>query len=87
MTERKVGWGTERIRGEKWTAAMKQETPKRQRERQTDSETSLAIKPMWIHPGDHQLTWQQKIEGAIKQTSGINRKSPGINKPNDLIIL
>lgn len=32
------------MRGEKWTAAMKPETKKR--ERQTDRETSLAIKPM-----------------------------------------
>ena len=69
-------WG-----GEKWTAAMKQETKKRQRERQTDRQTyrqtdilSNTIKPKWIHPGDHQLSWQQIREEAVKQTSNMNRE-------------
>lgn len=68
-------WG-----GEKWTAAMKQEPEKRWKERRADRLTSLAIKPLWIHPGEHRLTWLQIRAGGIKQTSGMNRNNPDKKK-------
>lgn len=68
-------WGDE-----KWTAAMKQEPEKRWKERRADRLTSLAIRPLWIHPGEHRLTWLQIRAGGIKQTSGMNRNNPDKKK-------
>lgn len=46
-------------------------------EGKTDThDSSLAIKPVWIHPWDHQPTWNQIREEGIKQKQNKKPKGP-----------
>lgn len=78
------GGGVQRVREsegvKKWTAAMKLETKKKKR--QTDKETSPA---MWIHPGDHQLTWHQIREVLLRKKSGMKRERESRRKTKQTI--
>lgn len=79
MTERQAGGSTERMRGRKVDSCDETRAWK-EMEGKTDRLTSLAIKPLWIHPGEHRLTWLQIRAGGIKQTSGMNRNNPDKKK-------
>ncbi|KAK2846876.1 hypothetical protein Q5P01_009875 [Channa striata] len=55
---------------------MKQDTEKRQ-DRRKARETSPAIRLMWLHPGDHQLTKKTgESETDIRQKPQISHASP-----------